>query len=148
MFERQHDGTFRSPDEYPANALATFGTHDLATFAGWMSGEDLRAKRAIGLATESDDDRAREREAFRMSLKPYGGDNIAAVAGFLAETPSRLVTVSIEDVLGVADQVNIPGTVGQHPNWRRKLPVMLEEWEQQPAFTEVAAAFRHAGRTI
>jgi 4-alpha-glucanotransferase len=68
------------------------------------------------------------------------------VARFLAATPSRLVTVSIEDVLGVTDQVNIPGTVGQHPNWRRKLPVMLEDWEQQPVFAQVAAAFRNAGR--
>jgi 4-alpha-glucanotransferase len=146
MFERRHGGAFKSPDEYPAEALATFGTHDLATFAGWMSGDDLRAKRAIGLATESDDDRAREREALRTSLTNHGGDNIAAAARFLAETPSRLVAVSIEDILGVVEQVNIPGTVEQNPNWRRKLPVPLEEWENQSAFAEVADVFRRAGR--
>jgi 4-alpha-glucanotransferase len=148
MFERHHGGAFKPPAEYPADALATFGTHDLATFAGWMSGDDLRAKRAIGLAAESDDDRAREREALLTSLKSCGGDKIAAVARFLAETPSRLVAVSIDDILGVADQVNIPGTVEQHPNWRRKLPVPLEEWADQPAFVEVAEAFRNAGRGI
>jgi 4-alpha-glucanotransferase len=151
MFERRPDGTFRPPEDYPADALATFGTHDLATFAGWMSGRDLLAKRAIGLATESDEDRARDRDAFCAGLARYaegGPESIVTAARFLAMTPSRLVTVSIEDVLGVADQVNIPGTVGQHPNWRRKLPVMLENWEQQPVFAQVVAAFRRAGRAI
>jgi 4-alpha-glucanotransferase len=151
MFERRPDGTFRPPEDYPADALATFGTHDLATFAGWMSGRDLLAKRAIGLATENDEDRARARDAFCAGLANYAEgrpENIIAAARFLAATPSRLVTVSIEDVLGVADQVNIPGTVGQHPNWRHKLPIMLEDWEQQPVLAQVAAAFRHAGRAI
>jgi 4-alpha-glucanotransferase len=148
MFERRHGGAFKSSEEYPVEALATFGTHDLATFVGWMSGRDLLAKRAIGLAVESDDDRTRERNEMRACLAAYGQNNgIAAVARFLAATPSRLVAVSIEDMLGVADQVNIPGTTEQHPNWRRRLPVMLEEWEKQPAFAEVAEAFRRAGRS-
>ena len=42
MFERNWDGSFRRPDEYPERAIATFNTHDLPTFAGWMSGHDLR----------------------------------------------------------------------------------------------------------
>jgi 4-alpha-glucanotransferase len=149
MFERRHDGAFKSPDEYPADALATFNTHDLATFSGWMSGHDLLAKRAIGLITESDEDRARDGDALRTGLAGYaenGTDSIAAAARFLAASPSRLVAVSIEDVLGVADQVNIPGTTDQHPNWRRKLPIALEDWDKQPAFAEIAEAFRRAGR--
>ena len=35
--------------------------------------------------------------------------------------------VALDDILGVLDQTNIPGTVEQHPNWRRKLPVALED---------------------
>jgi 4-alpha-glucanotransferase len=151
MFERRHDGSFKPPDEYPADALATFNTHDLATFSGWMSGHDLLAKRAIGLMTETDEDRTHDRDALRTGLAGYaedGKDNIAAAVRFLAVSPSRLVAVSIEDLLGVADQVNIPGTTDQHPNWRRKLPVALEEWDKQPAFAEIAEAFRRAGRAI
>jgi 4-alpha-glucanotransferase len=83
-----------------------------------------------------------------MSLAPYGGSKTASVARFLAETPSRLVAMSINDILGVVEQVNIPGTVAQHPNWRRKLPAPLEEWESQPAFAEVVDVFRRAGRAI
>ena len=43
-------------------------------------------------------------------------------SGFLARTKSRLLAISLEDLLGVIDQPNIPGTVNEHPNWRRRLP--------------------------
>jgi 4-alpha-glucanotransferase len=49
------------------------------------------------------------------------------VAGFLARTKSRLLTISLEDLLGVIDQPNIPGTVDEHPNWRRRLPLTADE---------------------
>jgi 4-alpha-glucanotransferase len=151
MFERMHGGVFKPPEQYPDNALATFNTHDLPTFAGWMSGDDLRAKRALGLLTESDDDRARDREAIHGVLTAYAENghpgDLAAATRFLAATPSRLVTISVEDILGVSEQINIPGTVEQHPNWRRKLPVLLEEWEKEPMFSQVADIFRRAGRS-
>src|SRR5258705_5362203 len=34
------------------------------------------------------------------------------------------------------EQANLPGTVDQHPNWRRKLPLSLEGW---PSDARVAA---------
>ena len=74
-------------------------------------------------------------------------DDIAAVASFLAATPSRLVVISLDDVLGVADQVNVPGTIDQHPNWRRKLPVAVEEVETLDDLRRVARAFAQAGRS-
>jgi 4-alpha-glucanotransferase len=49
------------------------------------------------------------------------------VAKFLARTKSRLMAISLEDLLGVADQPNIPGTIDEHPNWRQRLPVALED---------------------
>jgi 4-alpha-glucanotransferase len=150
IFERRHDGSFNAPEEYPAGALATFNTHDLPTFAGWMSGHDLALKRSLGLDPgESDEQRQSSRQALHDALSRYraaGEPELAAVASFLGATPSRLVMMSIEDLLGVADQVNIPGTVEQHPNWRRKLPVNLEGWERQSLFSAVAHQFERGGR--
>jgi 4-alpha-glucanotransferase len=54
------------------------------------------------------------------------GDDLYAIAAFLARTKSRLLTLSLEDLLGVIDQPNIPGTVNEHPNWRRRLPVAID----------------------
>jgi 4-alpha-glucanotransferase len=56
--------------------------------------------------------------------------------------------LSIEDVLGLRDQVNIPGTVAQHPNWRRRLPVALEELGQHDDLRRVGEVFAQAGRAI
>ena len=37
----------------------------------------------------------------------------------------------IEDALGLREQPNLPGTLDEHPNWRRRLPaesgVVLED---------------------
>jgi 4-alpha-glucanotransferase len=30
--------------------------------------------------------------------------------------------IPVEDLLGVEDGPNLPGTTDQHPNWRRRLP--------------------------
>ena len=54
------------------------------------------------------------------------GHDLYAVTSFLARTKSRLLTISLEDLLGVIDQPNIPGTVNEHPNWRQRLPMALD----------------------
>jgi 4-alpha-glucanotransferase len=33
----------------------------------------------------------------------------------------------LEDLLGVIDQPNIPGTIDEHPNWRQRLPVAVDK---------------------
>jgi 4-alpha-glucanotransferase len=48
----------------------------------------------------------------------------------------------------VRDQVNIPATVAQHPNWRYKLPVAIEELERHEGLARVAKAFAQAGRSF
>ena len=106
----------------------TFATHDLPTFAGWISGHDLAVKRALGLDPgESDHDRAAAKETLgrAMAWRGLPALDFPSVAKFLADTPSRLMVVSLEDALGMRDQVNIPGTIEEHPNWRRRLPLDL-----------------------
>lgn len=152
MFEREEGGRFRPPESYPADALATFNTHDLPTFRGWLQAQDLRVKRAIGLDPgETDEARAKSLAALRAILSEYeptySPDDFAAVASLLAATPSRLVVVSFDDLLGVIDQINIPGTVDQHPNWRRKLPLDVEDLGSNDGLVRVASVFVQAGRS-
>jgi 4-alpha-glucanotransferase len=152
MFERYESGLFIAPDRYPVNALATFATHDLPTYEGWRSGHDLAVRKDLGLAAgESLADRRQSCEALAGALTHAGfaaAEGFLAVARYLAATPSRLVVISIEDVLGVAEQPNLPGTVREHPNWRQRLPIPLEEWHGQPRFRQLADVFRDAGRAI
>ena len=130
MFERDDHGRFRGIDYYAPNALVTFNTHDLSTYAGWRSFSDLRLKRSLGIDPgESDDARWHALAMLSDILRHHAIEDhdLYAVVGFLARTKSRLLTISLEDLLGVIDQPNIPGTVDEHPNWHRRLPLALDE---------------------
>ncbi len=130
MFERDERGAFRGPDRYLPNALVTFNTHDLSTYAGWRSFGDLKIKRSLGIDPgESDDARWHALAMLDEVLRnqQIEGNNLYSVAAFLSKTRSRLMAISLEDLLGVIDQPNIPGTVNEHPNWRQRLPVAIAD---------------------
>ena len=145
-FEKRPGGGFSPPDAYPPAALVAIGTHDLATFAGWWTGHDLRERLVLGLYPDPAVfdkqlmDRAQERVELMQAMQHAGllsREDVAQAAGlampsarvveashaFLAAAPSALMMVQLEDVAGATAQANMPGTVDAHPNWRRKLPV-------------------------
>ena len=128
LFERGGDGSFLPADAYSANALATFSTHDLPTFAGWQSSHDLTTKHRLGIDPgETHEARALAHRKLAERLRSDGIENVdfLGVVEFLSRSPSRLLAVALEDILGVANQVNVPGTVHGNPNWRGRLPVSL-----------------------
>jgi 4-alpha-glucanotransferase len=130
MFERDDQGRFRGIDHYTPNALVTFNTHDLSTYAGWRSFSDLKLKRTIGIDPgESDEARWHALAMLDDVLRHHGVErhDLYAVMSFLARTRSRLLSVSLEDLLSVLDQPNIPGTINEHPNWRQRMPVAIDE---------------------
>jgi 4-alpha-glucanotransferase len=145
MFERDDRGSFRGVDHYAPNALVTFNTHDLSTYAGWRCFSDLALKRSLGIDPgESDDARWHALAMLTDVLRHHAIDNddLYAVVKFLAKTRSRLLAISLEDLLGVIDQPNIPGTVDEHPNWRRRLPVAVDEMAAAIDLTALQDAMR------
>ena len=136
-FEREWDGTFRSPRDYPRVAAASIGTHDLPPLLGWWTAaagdEERRARFMLvdallrdACIDEAGAHRLRE-DATRGGTFAAGDELSIAVHRFLAQAPSMLAVVAIEDVLGETAGVNVPGTVDEHPNWRRKRSLPLEE---------------------
>ena len=65
-----------------------------------------------------------------------------ALQRFLAMTPSRLHVVPLEDALRMEEQMNLPGTVYEYPNWRRKLAVVLEDLFEDPGVAGLLTALR------
>jgi len=152
IFERSPDAQFRLPAEITSQGIVAAGTHDLPTLAGFWNGEDLRERVRLNLfpseevrartATERDWDRGRLLWALeREHLLPPGVskdpaampeisvETLAAVHAYLARSQAQLFAVQAEDLLGVREQANLPGTLeDQHPNWQRKLPLPLEDW--------------------
>ena len=153
LFEREGDGRFRPPETYPVEALATFNTHDLPTLRGWLDGHDLRTKRALGLDPgENDEARAWARQCLETILgeRNLSDDayRLAAIAHFLARTPSHLVAIALDDIVGALEQINIPGTFDEYPNWRRRLPVSLEDLDRNENLNALADAFAKSGRSF
>jgi len=153
-FEHRGDGQRARPGDYPRLALVAVGTHDLPPLAAYWSGADIGVRRSIGQFRsdqEADEERRRraeERRALSALLReaglPAGEDAGAApiesAYRFLARSPGRIVMVQVEDALGLADQINVPGTIDEHPNWRRRLPVPVETLFAEPRIQALAAA--------
>lgn len=150
LFERGAGGAFKAPEEYRKTALASFSTHDLPTFAGWRSSHDLDVKLGLNMDPgETREDRSTAYLALGSALAQQGLDDtdFLAVTRFLAATPSRLLVVSIEDVLEIKDQPNLPGTIDEHPNWRQRLPITIDELRTEPRLATLADILREMGRS-
>jgi 4-alpha-glucanotransferase len=151
MFERDGNGAFLPPNAYREKALVTFTTHDLPTFAGWTAHRDLAVKKQLGIDPgESDEQRDRSREALSAALGSRENSNLdfSAIAKYLAGTPSRLLMVTMEDAVGIAEQPNVPGTVHEYPNWRQRLPVALEDLRADTGLAVLADVMASAGRSV
>jgi 4-alpha-glucanotransferase len=55
---------------------------------------------------------------------------------FVAATPAPLVTYPLEDLLALVEQPNLPGSIDEHPNWRRRLTLPVEELFLDDAFAD------------
>ncbi|PIE07639.1 MAG: 4-alpha-glucanotransferase [Rhodobacterales bacterium] len=155
-------GMFSRSSTYPEKALACISTHDLPTLERWWLGEDIALRLRFGLIDEArakrdQARRAEERVALVNALidggqLPAGARDgnapelpprvLTAAYRFLAATPSLLVGVRLADLTGPKGQTNVPGTLAEHPNWRRRSAVMLDEIADQERFREVTEAMR------
>lgn len=137
------------PAGYPVKALAAVTTHDLPTIAGLWSGSDLHDQKEIGVQPNED-----SIVALRERLKRQVGVNdddviddvVAGTYRALAEAPSLLLTAGLEDVLGVEERPNMPGTIDEWPNWSIALPLTLEEIQDDPRPRAVATALDRRNR--
>ena len=143
LFEKHPDGRFRRPDEYPRRAIATVTTHDLPTLSGWWSGSDIDLRSRLALYPDEPTrdrvaaERVRDREALLAALAEQGighgdpasdgGQLARAIHVCLARSNSALVVLQIEDLLGMRDAVNVPGTSDEHANWQRKISRDIED---------------------
>ena len=168
FFFEKRDDFFISPQAYPHEALACITTHDLYTLTGWWCAHNIEVRRRIGMLSEREIDphlaeHAHERRRLLglladNSLLPKGMEGVmrgekeapaelpksvaVAVHRLMARTPSRLFVAQMEDLVGSIDQVNVPGTIDEHPNWRRKLPVDIEELPKNAFFHAITKALR------
>ena len=156
LFFECKDGRFVPPEEYPRLSLSVGSNHDLPTVRGWWEGSDLDLKERLGLFPKGPEaarkQRAQERDGLLQALRAEGLESgteggeseavVRAVHRYLARTNSLLSLLQMDDLSGEADQLNLPGTTDQYPNWRRKLALTLEELRESATVAELAEAMR------
>jgi (1->4)-alpha-D-glucan 1-alpha-D-glucosylmutase len=148
-FERTKEEEFKPPEAYRSDAVVSVSTHDLPTLRGYWEGADLGLRKKLNLFPSEnalndqllnrDLDKTRLLKALeREGLLPEGVTTdpastpemtpalSRAIHTLLARTPCKLQMVQLEDMVNQSEQVNMPGTTTQHPNWRRKLSLDLE----------------------
>ncbi|HUG91530.1 MAG TPA: 4-alpha-glucanotransferase [Planctomycetaceae bacterium] len=151
-----------SPAEVPATSVASLNTHDMPTFGGWWSGEDIPVRRELGLLDETGaEDERQNRERQKSSVlrrlrrngrlpgktSPGGSgpaplDVTRACLADLALSPAEVVLVNLEDLWDERRPQNIPGTGEERPNWRRKAAYSLEDLRTSPDVRETLAAIQ------
>ena len=133
-FERERN-RFRPPQTWSAATAAMTSTHDLPTVAGWWRGKDIDVREQCALVEGADKERATRKTEREMlwracrRARAAEGDLPApsetsraadAAVKFIARTSSEFALLPIEDALALEDQPNVPGTIDEHPNWRRR----------------------------
>ncbi|WP_251977965.1 4-alpha-glucanotransferase [Salinicola avicenniae] len=158
-FEREGDH-YLPREAWRRDTAATTSTHDLPTVAGWWEGRDLAWRERLDLLApdESAESLQAMRERDRRELVSCLGHGLKsqspaeavvdAALEHVAATPTALALLPLEDVLGLEEQANLPGTLETHPNWRRRLPVAAERSLAEPGIRErLARVNRHRSPT-
>jgi 4-alpha-glucanotransferase len=158
-FERNGGGGgFKAPRDWDRNVVSTTTTHDLPTVTGWWRGEDIDWRNRIGQTAMRADgrdpvalaqaERAADRNALWRAFQQAGvaaaevpapsTDNapVDEALAFVAATPAALVTFPLEDLLGLADSPNLPGSIDEHPNWRRRVAQSVDELFRDATFCD------------
>ncbi len=140
---------FQLPEEYLEQAITVISTHDVAPLAGYWTGKDLDTMFKLGTLPDAAafqtalDEREHDKADLLDKLKETGclGADVqmpakadetllAALHKYGALSRSKLYAVQLENLLGVIDNLNVPGVTEGYPNWAQKMPVSLEDFLQ------------------
>ncbi len=144
VFYFERDGCApRPPESYPRKSYATLNTHDMPPLVAFLKGEDIATRLALRILTQEEASSLfADREEFVKTclekLKEWSflqkDGLLPALFRFLIATPSLVISVSIDDLLESAKQLNLPGTVGEYPNWRYRIFLNLRDFRERLSY--------------
>lgn len=165
LYDRAPDGGFVAPKDYPHQVMAALTTHDMPTLKGWWNDFDLTGGERLGIYTHeqaeaigADRDDAKQRMfdslhyfgslpdsvPYKASEAEFTPEVAKGMQVHLCKTNAMLYSSQMEDWIGVEKPVNIPGTMREYPNWRRKLTRNLDEIFSDPFVRELTSEMTKA----
>jgi 4-alpha-glucanotransferase len=166
LFERDRRGRFHPARRYSRRALVTAETHDHPPLAGYLRGRDLELRRLLGILpdnrrlAEARSAREAERQALLRRLASDGDlpaagappafpELCAAVHRFLCRTPAPLVGLSVDDLAGEEEPVNLPGVPpAAFPSWTRRMELELDALPGDPGVRAALSGARERARPV
>jgi 4-alpha-glucanotransferase len=118
-------GALRTPAD---GSVASLNTHDLFPFEGFLEGTDIDERLRLQFVTPDEAAVERkERRRTRKALAGFVGKNIfEGCMEFLAKSKADIVLLNPEDLWRETKAQNIPSTIKEHPNWKRRMRYSLE----------------------
>ena len=153
--QKDENGNFLDTGKYPYYALCQVSTHDQATSCGYWVAEDIEINNKCNLLPKKEyyianlNERDEERKDFLRILKKtksfYKNNEKSFIKNLHGEsipknleysfniygmkTNCAIYLVKTVDIYGQVEMENVPGTVDEYPNWRVKLPILLDDIE-------------------
>lgn len=156
------NGNFKAPYDFPKNAFCSIGTHDMAPLKMRWFGYDIETMYNLKMINETEknnqykgreDERRhllaaldwaevwpndKQRQSDCLYGEGYPDGIIEAVEAYTASADCAVYLAQLEDIFGVEVLQNLPGTDrDKHPNWRRKLPLEIEDYEKNDDYNRV-----------
>jgi 4-alpha-glucanotransferase len=148
--------------------LAVVTTHDLPTLRGWWEEGDLNLRDRLDLypsvefKMQAHATRASERRELLLALvaqnlwrwspdqplPSYSAALSRAVHAFLGLSGAKIAMIQVEDLIGMADPVNVPGTDTEYRNWQRKVTQDTTEIFARTDVRDILAAMNSARRGV
>ncbi|MDY6948677.1 MAG: 4-alpha-glucanotransferase, partial [Pseudomonadota bacterium] len=168
MFEQLPDGSFKQPDAYVKQSMAVVTTHDLPTLRGWWEGSDVTLRAQLDLyptdelRQQAQDARVKDRVSLLRALvaaglwhwregevlPEYSAALSRAVHAFIGLSSANIALLQIEDLIGMSDPVNVPGTDTEHANWQRKVTASVADIFSSATTKDILAAMDTARKGV
>ena len=108
----QENGQFRDPQAFPEASVATWSTHDTQPITAWF--DDLQPWEQAQLC-----------EKMGVSADASEDEKMVKRLAWLYGARSELALTLVQELVGMRERINTPGTVGDD-NWTLRLPWSLE----------------------
>lgn len=152
-------GDFKMPKDFPETAFCSVGTHDMPPLKMRWFGYDIETMYNLGMLSAEErvnqykgreDERRRilraldcacvwpcdkQRQGDCLYGEGYPNGIMEAVERYMTLGNCAVYLAQLEDIFGVEVLQNLPGTdEATYPNWRRKLPIDMEDYEKNEDF--------------
>lgn len=157
QYDKDEQGKFKPHAQLNPQTLACFATHDTPTLKGFYQKIDIGWWQALGwIADDQLTAATGQRDQEVETILTQAGQSKATnyngfrdgINNILASSPASMVALQADDIFEIAEAPNLPGTIDEHPNWRRRNAIIVEKFSKNAKLKQVGNLMRKAGRGV